>query len=150
MFTSVFPGDRVRFPLPCLSITQCKGWPVSSVCHPHSASGKRAKGQVLHTHTHTCILTHPSRLPGDLCFSWCVLQSLCSAGIIWHKAPKATAFLLNHRKANPQIYLSSYDAQFLLVKAVNSPKNENSVIIYSALWHFKPYDFKSFVECRRC
>lgn len=122
---SVFPRDRVRFPLLCLSITQCKGWPVSSVCHPHSASGKHAKGQV--SHTHTCILAHPSHLPGDLCFSWCVLQSLCSAGISWHKAPKATAFLLNHRRANPLIYLSSYDAPFLPVKAVSSPKkNENS------------------------
>lgn len=32
------------------------------------------------------------------------------------------AFLLNHRRANPLIYLSSYDAPFLPVKAVGSPK----------------------------
>lgn len=70
---------------------------------------KRAMGQVSHAHTLR------SRLPSDLCFSWCVLQSPCSAGISWHKAPKATAFLLDNCRANPQIYLSSYDACFLLV-----------------------------------
>ncbi len=105
----------------CLSPPLC----VKKACHGPSLS---------HTFTHT----HPSRLPSDLWFSWCVLQSPCSAGISSHKAPKATAFLLNHRRANPQIYLSSYDAPVLPVKAVNSPKNENSVIINSPLCCSKP------------
>lgn len=67
MFMSVFPRDWTWFPLSSyLSITQCKGWPVSSVCHPHSASGK-----VPWTKSHTCTHFPP------VCLVTCAFPGVC-------------------------------------------------------------------------